>query len=212
MAERARTLLALSVALSLVDCARAHSVELSLGGPSQFSGFVCVADEPPRTPLLQRALDAGSVTMVADFITVPANVTAAGDVLLRACSGGECRTMPGRRSVFRIQGGSLRLPSNPTSDDLARAVAGALGEWNITANAPDGLVVVRIVATTQSADTVLRTDSAGRYLTFDASALVGCAITPAIEFDTASSPVYLSLPAFGASCTESQVARCAGVP
>ncbi len=210
MAERARTLRALALACALADCARAHSVELSLGGPSQFSGFVCVGDTPPRAPLLQRAINAGGVTMVADFITVPANVTAAGDVLLRACAGGECRSMPGRRSVFRIQGPSLRLPANATSEDLARAVAAALTDWNITANAPDGLVVVRIVATTESADTVLRVDAAGRYLSFAPDALVGCAITPAIEFDTASSPVYLSLPSFGANCTESQVARCAG--
>lgn len=210
MVDRARTLCALALSAALSTCARTRTVALSYGPPSFYSGLDCVEDNTSRTPLVTRAITHGRVTFVVDFIDVPANINATGEVLLRACSGGRCAPLASRRSAIEIRAEDLGLGASPTLPEIVRAVARALARTTVTSNAPDGTVVLRAVATTQSPAEVTAVDANGRYAEFQSAKLVGCSITPPVDFDTTESPVFLSLPVLGDPCVLSQVALCAG--
>lgn len=208
--HRTHAAFAIALSASLATCARAHSVALSIGGPSQYSGFTCVEEGSPAVarPLFSRASSSESFTVVADFLEVPINVNAGGDVLLRACMNRQCAPMPGRRSTFTIRRDAV---TGSTLEEIGASFARALAPWQITANAPDSLVILRVVSTTQSPEAVLATDARGEYLRFDRGSLMGCAISPPVQFDSVESTIFLALPVFGGRCTASQVELCASL-
>jgi hypothetical protein len=208
---RLRPSIALLVALAAppAGCARSRSIALRIGGPAQYSGFTCVVDAAGRAPLIGRAIARGEVTFIADFLGVPINVNAAGDVLLRACSGGQCTPLAGRRSAFTVRASELSYTPGSGDEALGRAIASALARWQITENAPDGRMILRVVATTEDGASLARADANGRYPGFSPAQLVGCAITPATEFDVTEGPIYLSLPVFDDPCLLAQVSLCA---
>jgi hypothetical protein len=208
--HRTHAAVAIVLSASLATCARAHTVTLSIGGPSQYSGFTCLEEGSPSgaRPLFARAASSERFTVVADFLEVPINVNAGGDVLLRACMNRQCTPMPGRRSTFSIRRDAV---TGTTLEELGATFARALAPWQITANAPDSLVILRVVSTTQSPESVLAADARGEYLAFDRGALMGCAISPPVQFDSVESTIYLALPVFGGRCTASQVELCASL-
>ncbi|MBL8683486.1 MAG: hypothetical protein JNK05_30230 [Myxococcales bacterium] len=210
MADRGSIIAAIFVACALSTCARTRTVALSYGPPSNYSGLDCVEDATNRTPLVSRAVTNGAVTFVVDFFDVPANINATGEVLLRACGGGRCTPIARRRSTIEIRGADLGLGPNVSGPDVVRAVSRALATTPVTRNAPDGTVILRVVATTQPASELDALDGSGRYASFVPSKLVGCSITPPVDFDSTESPVFLSLPIFGDPCELAQVALCAG--
>lgn len=199
----------LAGAFALSTCARARTVNVSIGGPARYDLVACVESNASRTPLTQRAIDARTITFVADFFATSAGINATSEVLLRACGSGNCEPLPGRRAVFSVRMSDVALPANPTVAEWGRAASQALSRWPVTDNAPDGLIIMRLVATTQPEAALMQLDARGRYGRLETDALVGCAISPPVDFDAISSTVYLSLPAFGDPCVLSQVAFCA---
>lgn len=199
----------MACAAPLSTCARTRTASVSIAGPARYDLLACVDNNSARVPLVTRAVANGSITFVADFFQTQIGINATSEVLLRLCSTGNCEPLPNRRATFTVGMSDVSLPPNPTLLDWGHAISAALNRWPVTDNAPDGLIIMRLVATTQPAGALVQLDSTGRYPRLETDSLIGCTISPPVDFDAISSTVYLSLPAFGTPCVLPQVALCA---
>lgn len=96
------------------------------------------------------------------------------------------------------------LPASP--EGLFREALEALQAVSpVTDDAPDGVVLVRMVVTNQPCDAV---PAAGPLRCAD---LLGCVYSCPVQLDEVRGDVLLELDAFGGACTEVEVRTCAGV-
>jgi hypothetical protein len=228
------------IVVLVAACNDAHHVEILLG-PDETTlsrGFTCFEEEAPAIPrfedlLLTRGTFVdhdpgpgvdGSLTfnIVVDFITLGDGVPACrGEEITRWCETHTCRPvvveprycqsvtinhivpadllMAGGLEAFRVR-------------SLPELYAQLRGYGDITENAPDESVIIRVVATNQTCAS-LTTPVGGAYPPFDTAAgsptLIGCASSCPVQLDTIKGTVELTLDGENKKC-EPEVRACAG--
>lgn len=182
----------------LVDCTVDHTVRLVVqerGG--QLAGFSC--DQADGGALLDRARDAGgSISLVVDFITIgdASPPSCALDTLFRFCTDNSCGAVPpAHRNCQTVR--TTDAGVHGLSFDLQSLMP-------FTHNAPNGLVIVRLFATTQSCDDFNQSAP----IIADPSRVMGCAFSCAVDLDHWPGDLVLDFPSLGSRCSD-QVEFCA---
>ena len=186
-------------ALLGVGCApNENRVDLEVYDDPQFgpSGFYCMDPKlPPPRLLAQRALDEGSVRLVLDFAQLEGFAGCRRAELKASCARQSCQADLKRRVVADFPIDTSALPSGDSAATL-RAVfrqfkrAGKLA----VEDAPDGTVLVRLVATIDDPAN-LKTKVA-----FDEDKLVGCAHSCPVVLDELHGALWLGLDTLGQAC------------
>lgn len=219
--------------VELTSCALDHTLLVKYRDDASLAtGFACLAEDEVHTVLERRlnapGADPDHVQIVVDVVQVRRNVTGLWPADLideclasdppdrcpvlaasRRCSS--VRLDPELRRQFALLG---------TTRERERWLVPQLNTWlaqsdlhAYTSDAPDGLVLLRIVGTTESCEAVRARGAEAP--PFVRENLVGCSVTPPLELDRFQGD-YLrpGLPfagALGGPCTANAVAGCAGL-
>ena len=180
------------ILLLLAACQTGHEVKILLG-PTESTlsvGFLC--EDAAGRPLLQDALDNGMLrfTVVADIITIGDKILGCrGEELLTACeeAGAECVVL--ERKCHEVE-----VPFSPDSGEILEGVKEALADFELTKNAPDDPVVIRVM----TAPVALAASCPDKDV--DLSPMVyGCAHSCPVQLDTVDQ-VSLGLDALNKRC------------
>jgi hypothetical protein len=191
-------------------CQRQHDVKILLGpdAVTPSAGFLCRQDADPDKLLLQRGdvLQGGSFTasMVVDIVSLGGKLPGCrGEEIITACQGHSCTltTTPADRYCIRVTFDAA-LASDRAA--LMAQITAQLEARPITTDAPNGPVLLRAVATSQTCD-----DLAVHPL--DPALAVGCAYSCPAVLDDIAGPISLSLDVLTDQC-ESTVHACAAFP
>jgi hypothetical protein len=188
--------------LLLAGCPQARSVAVTFGDTSEgLDGFMC--KDTDGVQLLDKVGDAGTgastfkANLVADFVDLEGVPGCRASQLIKWCATHKCHPLEGTRSCVPVE-----LPTGVGAmkrEDLRVAVANALTQargGEISRDAPDKFVMLRMVATTQPCDALLSGAE------FDKSKLVGCAYSCPVLFDKIEQEVYLGFDTLTATCAQ----------
>lgn len=189
--------------VALAGCA-AEVNPVQLGFPDdRVIGLTCT-DSRTGEPLITNAAVVGgavSVSVVVDYLAFDGVPGCRVNQLLSWCTGPGCPIA--RRDCVPL----VLEPPLPTTTDgvLSAAVAELRALGPITDDAPDDVVLVRMVVTNQPCDAL---PASGRFRCDD---LLGCVYSCPVQLDAVRGVVELELDALDGQCTEAEVAVCAGV-
>jgi hypothetical protein len=189
----------LLLSLLLSACVKTRSVALTFGSEGEgLDGFMC--KDTAGTPLLSRLPSDGKASLVIDFVRLGGVPGCRTGQLVKWCSTHDCSAIQRTRSCVEV-----KLPGpNPVREDLRTQLLAAMragGAFQALADAPDEFVIVRVVGTTQSCDTLLPAGDAP-LPAFDKSQLVGCAYSCPVLFDKVDQDVYLGFETLTATCEQ----------
>lgn len=188
--------------LLLVGCTSQNEVQLILP-PNGAAGLACV-DSSTGNPLLsERAqfVDGAAVFSVAvDYLSFDGVPSCRPTQLLQWCSNLGCPAVA--RDCLDVR---LEPPIENDLPNLQRQVLDALAEQGtVTANAPDGVVVIRMAVSTQSCEEI----GGGPHR---CDQLLGCVYSCPVQLDEVEGMVLLELDSLGDVCDETIVGICAGL-
>lgn len=144
-------------------CSTERTVRLDLG----LDGFVCTSED--GRPLYLDALQGDMLTgqLVVDVITLGGNFPGClGEDILDRCDPASCFTAARACRTF-----SFPIGADP---QVGASFLAALSGWAPIADAPDGPVIVRVVATTEPCAAIDQPLD-GRFAPLDSQAAIGCA-------------------------------------
>ena len=201
--------IAIVVMFGVAACQRTHELHVLLGpnADTPSAGFLCKQDADPGKLLLERSdvFDGQSVNvnLVVDIVSLGGHLPGCrGEEIVASCTPGTCSLAVARADrycvpiTFHV---SLAISDRAA---LMREVTAELAKQPITSDAPNGPVLLRAVATSQSCDDI----HAGA---IDPSLAVGCAYSCPAVLDDIAGPISLSLDVLDDQC-ESTVRACAG--
>jgi hypothetical protein len=185
--------------LLLSSCVETRSVALTFGSEGEgLDGFMC--KDSSDTLLLSRLPPDGAASLVVDFVRLGGVPGCRTGQLVKWCSTHECVPIQSTRTCLDVK---LPAPGAPREELRAALLTAmrSLGSPEASADAPDEFVLVRVVGTTQSCDTLL---PAGQdpLPAFDKSKLVGCAYSCPVLFDKVEQDVYLGSETLTTSCEQ----------
>ncbi|MEZ4340651.1 MAG: hypothetical protein R3B82_28860 [Sandaracinaceae bacterium] len=191
------------LALTSIGCA-ADVNEVQLGFPNdRVIGLTCT-DSRTRAPLVANAnvVDGAiRVSVVIDYLGFEGVPGCRVNQLLAWCTEPGCPLQ--RRDCVPLV---LEPPLPDTTEGILLTAVERLRELGpVTDDAPDGVVLVRMVVTNQACDAL---PDSGRLRCDD---LLGCVYSCPVQLDAVRGTVELELDALGGECTESDVQVCAGV-
>jgi hypothetical protein len=196
--------------LALAGCtAEVNTVSLVVP-PGGATGLACVdTTTADGAPLAARTIVGpaeAAVTVVTDFVAADGVSSGRPGALLRFCDANECPVL-----VRDCREVAVEVEPGTTAGAVQRLVQDALAEGGpITTDAPDGVVVIRVVLTTQPcADATFAPGAEPP--PFARDALAGCFYSSPLQLDGVRGEVELELDTFGGSCTDETVCLCANV-
>lgn len=167
------------------------------------TGLGCVDSSSGRL-LAERGLTPGgafAATIVLDYLAFDGVPSCRPTQLLGWCDARGCPVV--RRDCERV---GLDAPLPGSAEQIQRALLDQLGARSpVTGDAPDGVVIVRMVMTTQPCAELREV------VNYDCDALMGCVYSCPVQLDEVSGPVLLELDALSDRCTENEVGICAGL-
>jgi hypothetical protein len=198
-------------------CGEEHrSITLRLGPDDQTisQGFKCL-EEVGATALAARGYTATGpnrgdfvANLVVDFIVLDGVPSCRGEEILAWCGDHACEpAIEQVRFCARVELLDMTLDEIINNTRLPEIYADLRDAGPITTDAPDGPVIVRAVATTQSCAQLQAVG--GVYPAFDRTALIGCAYSCPLLLDEVDGDVQLSFDAIGI-CRLPEVEICAG--
>ncbi|MFT3712175.1 MAG: hypothetical protein QM817_31410 [Archangium sp.] len=195
----ARALLFTAGLLLLGGCVETRSVALTFGSDGEgLDGFMC--KDSTDTQLLSRLPSGGKASLVIDFIRLGGVPGCRTGQLMKWCGSHDCSAIQQTRSCVEV-----KLPGpNAAREELRTQLLGAIresGGFQALADAPDEFVIVRVVGTAQSCDSLLPSGDAP-LPAFDKSQLVGCAYSCPVLLDKVDQDVYLGFETLTASCEQ----------
>jgi hypothetical protein len=193
----------------LVGCQTGHDVRLLLG-PDDNSlsiGFQC-RDHDTGKPLFEAARMPDGMyhfQIIVDFVPVANHVPGCrGEDIARTCKG-QCQPQVGARYCKALVVGGA------TTDELTASIKSQLlADPQIIANAPDGSLIIRAVATLETCEQAA-TPAGDAYPPLLGMQALGCAYSCPVELDHVSGAVSLYLDAFDTDCAQ-LVRTCAMFP
>lgn len=187
--------------LLLLACVQSRSVGLTFGADGEgLDGFLCADDAGVRV-LDRLGADAGTApaSLVVDFITLGGVPGCRASQLISWCSTHDCQVAKGSRVCLNIE-----LPTGVTGQTrpeirtkVREALKSLKGE-QVTGDAPDEFVMVRVVATKQPCSELEGVEPAA----YDAKQLVGCAYSCPVLFDKIDQDVYLGFDTLVDQCDQ----------
>jgi len=196
-ARAARLVLAAGL---LAGCTNDVQLILPPGGAA---GLACVDSSTGRLLAERGARPGGgfAATVVLDYLTFEGVPSCRPTQLLSWCRDRDCPVA--RRDCAEV---SLDPPLPGSAAEIQRALLDQLrAQSPLTSDAPDGVVVVRMVMTSQPCS-----ELAG-LVNYDCDDLMGCVYSCPVQLDEVSGPVLLELDALTDTCTEGEVGICAGL-
>jgi hypothetical protein len=194
--------------IAVAACQRTHELQVLLGpnADTPSAGFLCKQDADPTKLLLERpdVLSGKTVTfnVVVDIVSLGGHLPGCrGEEIVASCTPGTCTLAVDRadryckKEMFDVSLASDR----PT---LMHQITADLAKMPIATDAPNGPVLLRAIATSQSCDDV----HTGK---IDPTLAVGCAYSCPAVLDDIDGPISLSLDVLDDQC-ESTVRACAG--
>jgi hypothetical protein len=197
----------------LLACVETRTVSVTFGEEGEgLDGFLCT--DASKRRLLERlaapdAGVAGRASLVVDFVRLGGVPGCRTGQLVKWCAAHECTPIEGGRSCVEVE-----LPTAVASgarEDLRAALLEALRAvraTDITADAPDEFVLLRVVGSAQRCEELLPSSSSPALPAFDADGLVGCAYSCPVLFDAVEQDVYLGFETLVGQC-EQGVRVCA---
>jgi hypothetical protein len=196
--------------LLLAGCAAHHEVELDL---TSRRPLACIEGDRSTDLVVGRTQTAANrsrdLVYVFDFVTMTGFPRCGAGSIADFCTGDACALSVEDRRCVRVprehldavlaaHPGELPTPIEVVPDE-------ALGA--LLADAPDGPLLIRLVATMEDASGLCDGAAIRR---FDPDLVVGCAYSCPVVLDDAREPIPLDLdPSFGPWCTFREVEACA---
>lgn len=186
--------------------AEQHELEIVL---DSYDGFACVEEEE----LLSCDI-AGRGCLVLDVIEVPGLPNCRENSLIGACKDGDCAVAA--RALVDMS--DVTCPCPDGGGDPATQGAAILDGINALlsqsggptiADAPDGSVVVRLVATTQACDEFRTGADPVLSAAVEPLAVRGCAYSCPAILDDVEDTIHLGLTGFPSSCNARAACACA---
>lgn len=208
MARWTRASLLVASALAHTACEDVRRIDLVFATNNRGlpQGFTCRGDDD--LPLANRSVTAGDgsgavvASAVVDFIDIGEIIDCRAPRVLDWCAEHSCRPLVEHRVCIPLD---YRATSpDEAVDQLHAALLDLAAGAGVTSEAPDGELLVRVVAIAQRCDELL--DRAE----LDCSKVMGCVRSCPVRLDTAAGQLLLDLDDFGVgrSC-ESDVMICA---
>lgn len=186
--------------------AEQHNLEVVL---DSYDGFACVEDQE----LLSCDI-AGGGCLVLDVIDVPGLPNCRENSLIGACEDGSCSVSA--RALLDMSDVSCPCPGVDDGGPLEQgeaildALNGLLSSSGPTlADVPDGSVVVRLVATTQSCEELREGQEPDLSARFEPVGVRGCAYSCPAILDDVDETIHLGLTGFPSSCNARAACACA---
>ncbi len=180
-------------------------------------GFTCreQLDDDTSRYLLLRAYEpptaTGEFNLVVDYLAFASLPSCRPNRVIDYCRDHGCPIV--RRDCLSLD--AAALASNIEGMELdeetaAMAITQALADQPpITRDAPDGVVTVRVVATAESCDSVMR--GADPVPLYRCASLLGCGYSCPGQLDEISGGVDIAFDSLGIECTAREVEICAGL-
>lgn len=213
--------LALLVSVFVPGCEeRTNRIRLGFGEDGEgLDGFLCT--DATGAPLLARALDPGGtlqpIQLVVDFVDLGGEGAPGcrGSQIIRWCTQHECRPIGGTRACLSVTvPGTFTGTEDPEviRDGMQTLFRDVLAGEKLATDAPGGTVLVRLIATTESCETVLAGGpAASAYEPFDPASLLGCAFSSPVGLRSFDGELFLGFDAVEAGCTAVAVNYCARI-
>lgn len=186
--------------------AEQHHLEIVL---DSYDGFACVEDQELLTCDI-----AGRGCMVLDVIDVPGLPNCRENSLIGACKDGSCAVVA--RALLDMSEVSCPCPGSGSGGPLEQgeAILDALNallsaSGPTLSDAPDGSVVVRLVATTQSCEELRQGNEPDLSARFEPVGVRGCAYSCPAILDDVDETIHLGLTGFPSSCNARAACACA---
>jgi hypothetical protein len=180
-------------------------------------GFACFEELPDGTnqPLILRAYDGpsetGELNVVVDYLRFDGVPSCLPTVLLDTCVGSGCPIV--RRNCISLDAAAVaaNVAAPFDVDDAVTAVRQELLEQQpiATRDAPNGVVAIRVVATTESCDVLAPPD--GSFGALSCSQLLGCGYSCPAQLDEVRGEVDITIGILSPQCTTVEVELCAGI-
>ena len=191
--------------LLLLACVQTREVDVTFGSNGEgLDGFLCKASGDFVLNRLATYADAGpgpttaTASLVTDFVRLGGLPGCRTSQLVDWCSTHQCVALPGTRKCNPI-----RLPTGldagtPREDvrDLVQQQFKSLSGDLISNQAPDEIVLLRVIATAASCEEVLASDA------YDKAKLVGCAYSCPTLFSQVGQDVYLGFDTLVGACEQ----------
>jgi hypothetical protein len=195
----------LGMTLAIAACNIQKEVKLTFGDTGEgLDGFMC--KDSAGQPLLDRLAEPDGGVLTASLVTDFVSLGGLPDgcrtgQLIKWCSGHTCAPVATTRKCTEIV-----LPTRVK--DLPRAEVRrlildklkTLKENIVSENAPDGPVMLRVLATAQPCSAVMVAD--GKLPAYDKPSLVGCAYSCPTLFDQVGQDVFLGFETLTDQCEQ----------
>jgi hypothetical protein len=195
--------------LALLGCERTHDVSIRLGPDDQSvtTGFQCRRADDTFIGDIALVGDRLKFNVVVDFIDLGGGVPGCrGEELVKTCKQPGACTIAGTTRFCVPLDLPVALIGQADQKQLIALVHDQLvAQGAITTDAPNGPVLIRAVATTESCTAITPGHP------FALAQVIGCAYSCPVVLDEISGPVGLSLDVLDEHC-EAQVKVCAGFP
>ncbi len=179
-------------------------------------GFACGETLPDGTNRLMvaRAYDpataTGEINLVVDYLRFDGLPSCRANRLVTICEEGGCPIVHRDCKSLNAEAVLSHIEGDFTEDKAIQALGAELSsDPLVTAAAPDGVVMIRVVATAQSCESLLPPDGSFPY--FGCDRLLGCGYSCPGQLDQVSGDVEVGLETFGAPCTPAMVSICSAL-
>jgi hypothetical protein len=150
-----------------------------------------------------RAGDRFELSIVIDLIDLPGFPGCRGEELVAACANGRCPFTPASPRYCHTISFSASLVPDQLGEAVRQMREQLAMHAPVAADAPNGTVLVRAIATAQSCDEF--------ETAFDETLLVGCAHSCPVQLDAVDGSIALSLDTLDDNC-RTIVEACARFP
>ena len=195
--------------LALLGCERTHDVSIRLGPDDQSvtTGFQCRRDDGTFIGDIALVGDRLKFNVVVDFIDLGGGVPGCrGEELVKTCKQRGACTLPTTARYCAPLDLPVALIGQADQKQLIGLVHDQLvADGAITTDAPNGPLLIRAVATTESCAAITPGHP------FALAQVIGCAYSCPVVLDDIGGPVGLSLDVLDDHC-EAQVKVCASFP
>jgi len=203
----------LAIVIGGPGCNESNAISLRFtrvaNGNGDISGFQC--REAGGAPIAQRGVERsrGAFTLqgavVADMIRLEGLPHCRVADLVNWCGEHACVPIARERKCIDLGPVEVQLAAanDASMPSISDAIASAVASHDLSLDAPDEQILIRVVATAQPC-----TDLTDAGLEFDPEQLLGCAHSCPLTPDSTSGDVQLQLDTFTGICVE-QVVACA---
>jgi hypothetical protein len=206
-----------AAALVIFACVDHRTVSLTFGDQGEgLDGFLC--KDSNNTFVLDRlepdsgtSVDGGMepASLVTDFIRLSGVPGCRASQLIEWCSTHTCAPIDSTRVCTKVDlpSGVTGQPRETVRGEVKAALAQTLSGHDVTAQAPNEFVMLRVIATKQPCEQIMP-NASGTLPDYDKTQLVGCAYSCVTNFNEVDQDVYLGFDSIGGAMCELGLRTC----